>query len=351
MSAATMLHNQVRAAGAAGQARGPASVRGSCSRRPRCRQPRVRASQLDASGLAREFHSGVAPILHVRSLWRPHAAGPATQLPRVVVRPRQATLWPDLQELTRYRHLLAELVARNVRIQFEALNLGLLWPSARPLLYVFVFTTFRHLSSAQLGVSIPYELYVYTGLIFWFYFIEAARGSANGLRADAPLLTKVYYPRMLSCAAPVLAGLVSFGASLLPVVVMMAWMGVMPGWRLLLLPAVIVNVMALALGSGLIFASLSLHYRDWDRIMQLSLYPGLWLSPVIYAPEMIPDRLRTLYLMNPMAGALLSFRAVLFDRFDTPLWPCLLSGGVAIAVMAIGLRMFSASERAMVDRV
>ena len=86
-------------------------------------------------------------------------------------------------ELIRYR-ASAERAGplTNLRIQFEALNFGVIWPSARPLLYVFVFATFRHLSSAQLGVALPYEMYVYSGLILWYYFVEAARGAAGGLQ-------------------------------------------------------------------------------------------------------------------------------------------------------------------------
>ncbi|MCC6179033.1 MAG: ABC transporter permease [Chloroflexi bacterium] len=300
-----------------------------------------------------ETGSGATPILHVRldPRQRIAAPAPAPAAPHILLRPSNGRLWPDMQELVQYRHLLWELVARNIRVNFEALNFAFLWPSARPLLYVFVFTTFRHLSSAKIGVELPYVLYVYSGLILWYYFIEAARGAAAALRADAPLLTKVYYPRVLSCAAPVIAGLASLGATFLPLVVMMAWTETWPGWRLIFLPLVIVQVMALALGFGLIFAALSLRYRDWDRVMQLCLYPGLWLSPVIYGPAMIPEWIRPAYLANPIAGSLLAFRLALFDNFETLLWPCLLSAVVALGVLLLGLRMFSRAEHLLVDRV
>ena len=143
----------------------------------------------------------------------------------------------------------------------------------------------------------------------------------------------------------------SLGAAFVPLVIMMVWTGTWPGWRLLFLPLVLLQVMALAFGAGLIFASLSLQYRDWDRVMQLCIYPGLWLSPVIYAPEMIPEHVRYLYLANPMAGTLLAFRVSLFDNFEAPLWPCLLSSLTTMIVVAIGLRMFCASERTLVDRI
>ena len=84
----------------------------------------------------------------------------------------------------RYRHLLRALIERNVRNQFDAMHLGFIWACARPVLYVLVFTWIRHLSEARMGVEIPYPLYVYLGLVVWWYIMDATRGASGAGAAE-----------------------------------------------------------------------------------------------------------------------------------------------------------------------
>src|SRR5688572_13997518 len=98
--------------------------------------------------------------------------------------------------------MLKALVWRNIRVQFDEMYLGFVWVLMRPLLYVFVLVAFRNLSSANTYVSIPYPLYVYSGLILWFYFLESTTETAGAVKADAHLMTKVYYPRLITPMVP-----------------------------------------------------------------------------------------------------------------------------------------------------
>jgi len=272
--------------------------------------------------------------------------------PEIVIRPAAPSLGVDVRELWRYRHLLLSLVERNVRMQFDAMHLGFLWACARPVLYVIVFSWIRHLSDARIGVDIPYPLYVYSGMIVWWYILDATRGASNALRADASLMTKIYYPRIFAPVVPVIAGLTNLGISLVPMAIMLVWYGIHPGWYLLMLPLVLLQCMALVLGLGLVFASLSIEYRDWDRLLYFSLYLGMFVSPVIYAPSMIPEEWRAVYtLVNPMAGTLLAFRSAFFDPFPFP-WPAwLLSSGWSAFVLALGIWMFRRTEIQFADKL
>ena len=233
-----------------------------------------------------------------------------------------------LAELWQFRHLFMALVWRNVRVEFDATRLGSAWAIARPILFTLVFVLFRGFSGANTHVELPYALYVFSGLVLWMYFLDAATSSAGAIRLDSALLTKVYYPRLLTPLVPVVASLISIVIALVPLVAMMIWFGVSPGWPILLLPLVLIQAVALALGVGTLVSSISIENRDWERALAFLLSIGLWLSPVIYAPDMIPESSADLYHLNPMVGLLLAFRAALFDGFPLPVWEWAYSLGV-----------------------
>lgn len=269
----------------------------------------------------------------------------------IVIRPAADLLRLDFREYYRYRHMLAALVWRNIRVQFDEMSLGFVWAWIRPLLYVAVFVIFRNLSNANPYVSIPYSLYVFSGLILWYYFLEATMEAAGAVKSDAHLLTKVYYPRLITPVVPVVANLFRLGLSMVPMVVMMLWFGVYPAWRVVLLPLVLLQCMGLIMGIGATVASITLTNRDWERFLSSALYLGLFVSPVIYAPEMIPERARLFYFVNPLAGTLLAFRSTLFAPEPFPVWQWIYSVVFSLAVLIVGVRMYRAAESQFADKL
>lgn len=275
----------------------------------------------------------------------------ATEKIEVVIRPVSELLRFDLREYYRYRHMLGTLVWRNVRLKFNEMYFGAAWVCVRPLLYMAVFSAFQKLSSANTHVAIPYPLYIYSGLVFWYYFLEATTATAGCVRADAQLLTKVYYPRLITPMVPVIASLLELGVAIGPMLVMMAWYGVGATWRIVLLPVVVLQVMALSLGIGMLVASVNLESRDWDRVLQFGLYLALFVSPVLYAPAMIPQGARPVYFLNPVAGALLAFRGCFFGEVEFPTWQWAYSIVSSAAVFWLGVRCFRKAETMFADRL
>ncbi|HXH83597.1 MAG TPA: ABC transporter permease [Candidatus Tectomicrobia bacterium] len=278
-------------------------------------------------------------------------AGSSVHEREIVIRPAREAGGLDPGELWRTRHILRALVWRSVRNRFADTYLGVAWLCVRPLLFVLVFVTFKRLSNADPHVEIPYPLYVYSGLILWYYLIESASEAAGAVTVDAALLKKVYYPRIYTPLTPILANLTGLGVALIPLAAMMAWYGVSPGPRLLLLPVVGVQAVSLALGIGALVASLTLGSRDWERALGFLFYLGLFVSPVIYAAEMIPAAFRPVYFFNPFAGTLLAFRSVLFADQPFPVWEWAYAVVFSAVMCAIGLRAFRLAEAELADRL
>ena len=269
----------------------------------------------------------------------------------IVIRPPGTFARVSYRELCHFRGMLWRKTQQKIRLQYDDMWLGFFWAVARPLIMVFVFWAFRGLSQARTGVTIPYPLYVYSGLTVWFYFTEVSTGVAKSLFRDAGLIQKVYFPRLISPLSHLFAETYNLALSSLPLLVMMAIYGEYPGWCLILLPLVLAQIMLLGLGLGMMFSSMALSSRDWERVLKFGLYIGLWLSPVIYSVDMIPKKHELLYLLNPMGGSLLAVRAALFGHFEFPWASWLYAVGFSIVLLAVGLLMFQRSERNLADRI
>ncbi|MCC7369331.1 MAG: ABC transporter permease [Chloroflexi bacterium] len=268
-----------------------------------------------------------------------------------VIRPSVVPFNVQLRELWQYRQLFIALIWRNMRIEFDTTRLGSAWATVRPLLFAIVFSMFRNLSGAETRVELPYILHVYSGLLLWTYFTDAATNSASAVRMDVALLSKVYYPRLLTPLVPAVSGLFTMLVGFVPLIAIMIWTGVRPGWQLVLLPIAVIPCLILALGLGMVVSSLSVENRDWERVLAFALTIGLWVSPVIYSPELIPHAVRNTFHLNPMTGSLLAFRAVLFDGIAFPLGDWLYALASSFVILGFGIWVFRRTELALVDRL
>jgi lipopolysaccharide transport system permease protein len=282
---------------------------------------------------------------------RPAGPRAGEEREEIIIRPPGAFAHLHLAELWRYRGTLWSKAWRRVRLQYDDMLLGLFWAVARPLIMVVIFWALRDLAQAQLGVTIPYPLYVYSGLAIWYFFTEATMAVAMSLQRDAGLIQRVYYPRLLSPLSHLLGETYNLALAAVPFTALALFFGEYPGWRLLLLPAVFLQLLLLTLGVGLTFSSFILKSRDWERVLRFGLYAGLWLSPVIYAVDMIPRRHTVLYLLNPMGGSLMAVRSALFDRMPFPWTAWLYSLAMSVVLAGLGLLLFQRAERNLADRI
>jgi lipopolysaccharide transport system permease protein len=278
-------------------------------------------------------------------------AGKLMESETTIIRPVLRATNFDLRELARYRHLLWSMICKSVQLEFDQLSLGVFWALSRPLSMVFIFSFIKNRSGANMHVDLAYPLYLYSGIILWFHFRDAAMDTAKSVMKDAGLMKRIYYPRLITPIVPGCAKLYSFAVSFLPMIVMMAWYGIYPGWRLTLLPLVLVQCTLLILGLGLIFSCLILLKPDFEKFLNLCLYLGLFVSPVIFSPEMIPQDARMIYFINPMAGTLLAFRSCLFNEFPFPLWQFMYSVIFTLLVFFVGLKMYRRAEIYFADKL
>jgi lipopolysaccharide transport system permease protein len=276
---------------------------------------------------------------------------PISKQADIVIRPPTQSRLFDMGELFRYRGLLWSMSRRQVKAEFGDLHLGIFWVLARPLLMTVIFVFFKKVSNANTGVSVPYAAYLYSGLILWFFFSESVSRAAASIGTDGALMQKVYFPRLLSPMSGILAQLSGLAIASVPLLLIMVYYELAPSWNLILLPIVLVQTMLLAFGTGCLFAALSTLSRDWERLLGLLLYIGLFVSPVIFSPDMLPKAAQSVHMLNPMSGALLGFRAALFSDYALPVYEWLYSLAFSGVLGLVGVYAFQRAERTFMDRI
>lgn len=276
----------------------------------------------------------------------------STQARREIeIRPREGPLAFDFREHWEARYMFAMLVKRRLRGAYGDLYFWMLWASARPVMYTFIFVLFRNWSDARTGTEVPYPVFLYSGLVFWYYFMETSIEVANSMRANVSLVTKIYIPTMVLPTVPVVGNLLDLCLNLIPLGLLMIYYDVAPGWHFILALPALATIMILAMGSGLLVAAIAYKIRDVQKIFEFVLYAGMFASPVIFAPHLVPEGLRSLYNLNPMVGALELWRSALFHGGAIPwnTWPYAL--GFAICVFILGVRIYRRHERELVEAI
>lgn len=267
------------------------------------------------------------------------------------IRIRPSAGWRALQlsEAWAYRDVLVVLALRDIKLRYRQTALGVVWVVLQPLLAGAIFATiFGHFAKLPSGGR-PYLLFVFAGLMGWNLFAAVVQRAGMSLVAESRLITKVYFPRLLVPLAAAGAALLDFAVSLLVMAVLLAWHGAWPGGWLVLLPLAVVLNLALAIGLGLWVAALNVRYRDFMYVLPFMLQVLMYASPVVYGLELVPDRWRTLFMLNPMVGVMEATRAAFLGwRPDVAgaVWIAVASGG---AILASGLMFFRRVERTFAD--
>lgn len=275
---------------------------------------------------------------------------PAPDPPLTIIGPAAGHGWDLFREVWRYRELLGFLVWRDVAIRYKQTAVGVLWAVVQPVavMAVLAFTLGR--VAGQPGASVPYWLFVLTGLVPWLFVSGAVAGAGQSVVANQQLVTKVYFPRVLLplSAAGLAAVDCAVGAGVLVPALPLA--GVVPGWHLLLLPVALAVLLLVAGGPGLLLAAVTVKYRDFRVVMPFLMQLWLFLTPAVYlqADAAVGPAGRAVQLANPAHGAIVAFRhAVLGSGWDGPAVAA--AAGTGLVLVVAGLWYFQRVERDFAD--
>ncbi|HRJ46988.1 MAG TPA: ABC transporter permease [Opitutaceae bacterium] len=271
--------------------------------------------------------------------------------PLVRIRPARGWLGLRLGELWEYRDVLVMLATRDIKLRYKQTALGIVWVVLQPLVAGLIFTVIFGRFAGLPSGGHPYVLFVFAGLLGWNLFAGILQRAGNSLVAESKLISKVYFPRLLIPCAAAAAALVDFAVSLGVMAVLLTWHGVWPGWWLALLPAVTLLTLMLAVGISLWISALNVRYRDFMYALPFLIQVWMYATPVVYGLELIPERWRALFSLNPLVGIIEGNRAALLGGGDAVLSLLLIPALATTLALATGAWFFQRVERDFADNL
>jgi lipopolysaccharide transport system permease protein len=254
----------------------------------------------------------------------------------------------DLGEAWRHRDLGLVLAERTLRLRYRQTVLGAGWALLQPLAGLVVFTfVFGRLADLP-SDGLPYAVFVYPATCLWTYVSVSVTAAAVELPQNPHLVTRVYFPRILSPAAAILPGLLDFAIALAFTAVLLVVYDVTPGVQVVLVPMWMAAAAIVAFGIGTWLSAINVRYRDVRYALPFLLQVWFFLSPMVFPSSLVSETWRTLYALNPLVGLVDGLRWSLVDGPPPPAAD-LASLVSAVVILIGGLYYFRAVEVGFAD--
>lgn len=259
----------------------------------------------------------------------------------------ESQYWKDLWS---YRELFYFLAWRDILIRYKQTVVGIAWAVLRPLatiaILVFVFSSVAGLPSDD----VPYPLMVCCGMLPWQFFSTALTESSRSLVSNAGMVSKVYFPKLIVPVSSIITSFVDFLITACIVGLMMVYYQHLPGIRILMLPLFIALAFGCALGAGVWISGLMVSYRDFRIIVPFIVQFGLYLSPVGFSNDAVPEAYQFVYSLNPMVGVIDGFRWAILGGEHTINWASFGISTIGVVLLiASGIWYFRKTEKTFAD--
>lgn len=264
-------------------------------------------------------------------------------------------LWAMLHPLWAYRGFILGSVKREFQLKYRNSLLGAAWVLLQPLAMIVVYTViFSQVMRAKLpGVesTFGYSIFLCAGILTWGLFSEITTRGQNMFLDNANLLKKLNFPRLCLPVTAVVTALLNFSIIFGLFTAFLLVSGHFPGWPYLALLPLLGILVMFAVGLGIVLGVLNVFFRDVGQFFGIFITFWFWLTPIVYPPSILPERMQPLMALNPMASLMGAMQGVLV-RGEWPQWSTLLYPfALGLALCLIGLRLFRRRAGEMVDEL
>ena len=273
-----------------------------------------------------------------------------------VITPKDKLLRLNLRELWQYRDLVTSFVKRDITSVYKQTILGPLWFFIQPIFTTLMFLlVFGNIAKIPTD-GVPQVLFYMNGIILWNYFSSCLTSTSNTFVSNAYIFKKVYFSRLALPVSQVISALVKFSIQFLLFLIMLLayWIAgspVSPSWAVLATPLFVMQMAMLGLGVGLIVTSLTTKYRDMAHLVTFAVQLWMYATPIVYPLSMVPEKWRSLYMLNPVVPVLEGFKHAFFSTGMPSFAEYALSVGITFFLLFAGILIFNLVERNFVDTV
>lgn len=249
-----------------------------------------------------------------------------------------------IRELYNYREMIASLVRKDLRGRYKGSVLGFLWTFINPLFQLIIYTI---VFSTILRSDIEkYYLFLFVALIPWIFFSSALVNGSTSVLAQKSMVTKIYFPRAVLPIAYVTSSFINMLYCFIIVFVVVLIAGIKISFSALLcLPAIMLIEYIFAMGIALFTSSITVYFRDFEHILGIINMGWMYMTPIIYSIEIIPEKYKSFFYLNPMTYIISSYREVLYYGRVPEMSLLIPSLVIGIVFLVTGLMFFNKLQK------
>ena len=266
------------------------------------------------------------------------------------IKPAGSFIRIDFKEIWRFRELFYAFSWRDIKVRYKQTALGVAWAIFQPFLMMLIFSVFfgRLINVPSDGV--PYPVFVFCGLLFWNYFSTALNNASNSLIGNVGMIQKVYFPRLILPFSSTITPIIDYLFSFIVFIGLMFYYHITPTFLgLVVTPLLVLIAFICSTGIGLFFASANVKYRDVRFILPFFIQLFMFVTPVIYPVSIIPARFQWVSYLNPMSGVISAARSSFFGATPVDWLALLISLGISLLILILGVYYFNKTERFFAD--
>lgn len=258
----------------------------------------------------------------------------------------------NLKELWNFRELIFIFSWRDIKVKYKQTSLGIVWAIIQPLAMAIIFTlTIGRLIPQSLQTTIPYPVFVYSGLIHWYLFSTALQSCSNSMFNNENIIKKIYFPRLVIPFANIMVSCFDFCITFILYLILLFVYSPEVNWLYFLLftsLSIVLNIVTV-FGIGTFLAALTIKYRDFRYTIPFLIQFFMFVSPIFYPAHIVTNRfLSFLMQLNPFNAVLSLTRGVFANT--TIDWQTVALGSLtSIVSFVIGLVYFRRTESYFAD--
>ncbi|MFH2085978.1 MAG: ABC transporter permease [bacterium] len=251
--------------------------------------------------------------------------------------------------LSRWSELSRQLIGREIKSRYKQSFLGYAWVILNPLLQMLVMTFVFSLIIRVSSLGVPYAIFLYVALLPWNLFANSLTHATNSLVGNAALIKKIYFPRQIFIQATLIAKIVDFLLASLVLVAFFLYYHLPLTLNVLWVIPIFIIQEIFTYGLSLILAAANLFYRDVQHLLSLILVLWMYVTPIIYPIEMVPEAYRFVFKLNPMAVIVNAYRECILGGNMPKLSSLGIALIVSLATYYLGRKIFIKLEGYFAD--
>lgn len=263
-------------------------------------------------------------------------------------------LFNEIKAIVKWKELLWQMVGREVKARYKQSILGYFWvilnPLAQMLVMSFAFSLILRIPTNS-SAHIPYSIFLFVALLPWTLFSNSLSSASSSLVNSSSLITKVYFPRTILVLSTIIAKIIDFLFALSILVIYMIIYQIPINLNILWVIPIFLIQQIFTLGLSLFFAAANLLYRDIQYLLNLLLILWMYLTPVIYPTDIVPEKFKFFFQLNPLSVLINAYRQTILGMGTPKFSSLIVATIVSIITLLLGLSYFKSREKIFADNI